>query len=217
VRLNGLVLAAGLSSRMGAFKPLMRIGEKTLIEHSVVSLLHCAGSVTVVLGCRAGDVRAVLSGAFPPERVNFALNPAYETTDMLFSVKAGIPKVADCDAFFLLPGDMPAVDAGTLAALAAALANTAAAVAIPIMEGRRKHPPLIRACCRKDILSYDGEGGLRAIWRGYGDRVAEVPVDDRGCLLDADTMDDFFALSNYLQHKQRSACTAPDLPEDMNG
>ena len=31
---NGLVLAAGMSRRMGAFKPLLRIGDKTLIEYT---------------------------------------------------------------------------------------------------------------------------------------------------------------------------------------
>jgi CTP:molybdopterin cytidylyltransferase MocA len=198
MRLGGLVLAAGLSSRMGAFKPLMYIGGKTLIERTVESLF-CGGAqvVTVVLGCRAGEIRKQLSRAFPTERVRFVLNPDYATTDMLTSIKKGVSALAPCDAFFLLPGDMPAVAESTMAALTVALARSDARIAMPTVDSRRKHPPLICASCSDDILSYDGECGLRGIWRSYEGRIAEVAVRDTGCLLDADKMEDFLKLSRY--------------------
>ena len=200
------MLAAGLSSRMGAFKPLMQIGGKTLVEHSVGSLFQGgAQSVTVVLGCRAAEVRAVLKKAFSACEVSFAYNPGYAKTDMLASIKAGLCSFAPCDAFFLLPGDMPAVARGTMRALLESLEQSGAAVAMPMVEGRRKHPPLIRASCINDILTYEGEGGLRGIWRSYEDTMVEVPVSDRGCLLDADKMNDFLELSHYLQNKMHAA------------
>lgn len=217
MKLSGLVLAAGLSSRMGAFKPLMRIGDKTLVEHSVESLFRGGAEiVTVVLGFRAREIQELLDKAFA-KRVRFALNPAYETTDMLASIKAGISALAPCDAFFLLPGDMPAVAESTMSALASALAGTGAPVAMPTIEGRRKHPPLIRASCIGDILSYDGEGGLRGIWQSYEGRIAEVAVQDRGCLLDADKMDDFIKLSRYLISRQRLTQTGPEPALNMIG
>jgi len=209
---SGLILAAGLSSRMGEFKPLMRIGGKTLIEYTAESLLAAAGSVTVVLGYREDEIRRVLRAAYPAEKVRFAFNPAYATTDMLASVKAGVAALDECDAFYLLPGDMPAVGADTLFALTAALESMDAKVAFPTVEGYRKHPPLIRFSCAGDILSYAGEGGLRGIWRGYEGRIAEVPVQDRGCLLDADRMDDFLTLADYLQQKQRFEHNASEAP-----
>lgn len=202
MKINGLVLAAGLSSRMGAFKPLMRIGEKTLIEHSVESLLRGGAQVvTVVLGYRAAEIQGLLCRAFSERRIRFAINPAYGTTDMLTSIKAGVSAIAPCDAFFLLPGDMPAVEENTMSALASALENTDALVAMPTVDGHRKHPPLIRASCGGDILSYSGEGGLRGIWRSFGGRIAEVAVQDMGCLIDADKLDDFLKLSYYLQSR----------------
>ncbi|HWS29048.1 MAG TPA: nucleotidyltransferase family protein [Clostridia bacterium] len=205
MKLGGLILAAGLSSRMGDFKPLMRIGEKTLVEHSVESLFRGgAQSVTVVLGFRAEEVQTMLKRAFPAQRVRFVCNDTYGTTDMLASIKKGLPALSPCDAFFLLPGDMPAVSENTLYALSAALENTGVPIAIPTVDGRRKHPPLIRACCIEDILSFEGEDGLRGIWRGFEGRIAEIAVDDRGCLLDADRMDDFLELSKYLKKRMIS-------------
>lgn len=50
-RIGGLILAAGLSSRMGDFKPLMPLRGKTLIENTIDSLLLCGvAPIVVVLG-----------------------------------------------------------------------------------------------------------------------------------------------------------------------
>lgn len=200
MRLNGLVPAAGLSRRMGTFKPLMRIGERTLIEHSVESLYRGGAEVvTVVLGYRADEVEELLRRTLPAQRLRIARNPLYETTDMLASIKEGIVELAPCDAFFLLPGDMPAVGKRTLDALALKLEATGALVVMPTVDGWRKHPPLISSSCSRDILEYGGDGGLRGIWRTYEGRIAEVEVQDVGCLLDIDRMEDFVKLMRYLK------------------
>lgn len=217
MKLGGLVLAAGMSSRMGAFKPLMSIGDYTLVEHSVKSLFRGGAEVvTVVLGFRAREVQALLCRAYSADRIRFTVNTAYETTDMLTSIKAGIAVLFPCDAYFLLPGDMPAVAESTMFELTSALSGTDALVAIPTFDGRRKHPPLIRASCNRDILSYDGECGLRGIWDSYEGRIAEVAVRDRGCLLDADKMDEFIILSRYLESRQRLMQSMPKPEIDIS-
>ncbi len=207
MRLQGLVLAAGLSRRMGDFKPLMRIGEASLLSLSVGSLLAGgAECVTVVLGHRAEEARAELEQAFAPSLIRFAFNPAFEKSDMLASVKIGVSALPICDAFYLLPGDMPAVSESTLRALHPAMKGGKSAVAFPTIDGYRKHPPLISAACRDKILCYQGEGGLRGVWASLEGAIAQVPVSDIGCLLDADTPEDFERLSRYLT-EQRNTIT----------
>ncbi|HNW87379.1 MAG TPA: nucleotidyltransferase family protein [Candidatus Limiplasma sp.] len=209
----GLVLAAGQSSRMGDFKPLMRIGERTLLEASVESLFAGgAEHVTVVLGYRASDAQAMLKASFDETRVHCAINPAYDRTDMLRSVQTGVEALPPCEAFYLLPGDMPAVSPHTLRALADGLWVTNARVAFPLYSGRRKHPPLIRANCIADILSYRGEGGLRGLWQRYGNQLLDVACGDPGCGLDADTAKDFERLVQYMRDA-RAAQTASDAPQ----
>jgi CTP:molybdopterin cytidylyltransferase MocA len=203
MKTGGLVLAAGLSSRMGDFKPLMEINGKPLIEHSIESLLRGgAETVTVVLGYRAEDIKARLSQTFSKKQISFALNADFETTDMLASIKTGLSAISPCDAFFLLPGDMPAVHQNTMAELTSALVRSGAHIAIPTIKGRRKHPPLIRSSCIKDILSYQGKEGLRGFWHTYEQHITEAAVLDKGCLMDADKMDDFIVLSRYLKNKK---------------
>ena len=186
-----LILAAGLSRRMGDFKPLLPLRGGTLIERSVGSALSGgAETVTVVTGHRADEVEDVLRRAFGG-RVRFVRNPGYAVTDMLRSVQVGAAALPKCEAFFLLPGDMPAVAGSTYEKLLAAREREAAPVIFPALNGRRAHPPLIDARLIPEILAFDGEGGLRGLWERHGDELRSVPVDDGGVGLDLDTPEDY--------------------------
>ncbi|MCD7760438.1 MAG: nucleotidyltransferase family protein, partial [Clostridiales bacterium] len=136
-KLAGLVVAAGLSSRMGAFKPLLPLGDRTVIEKTVDSLLTGGAElVTVVTGYRGNEVEAVLSRRFGG-KVSFVRNGDYASTDMLQSVRLGCGALPLCDAFFLLPGDMPAVGEGTFRLLVEAWGETPDRVIFPTLNGRR--------------------------------------------------------------------------------
>ena len=186
-----LILAAGLSRRMGDFKPLLPLRGKTLIENSVESVLSGgAETVTVVTGYRADEVENVLRRSFG-ERVNFARNPDYASTDMMRSIQIGAAALPDCGAFFLLPGDMPVVAAGTFNQLLAAREREKAPVVFPTLDGYRKHPPLIDARLIPTIRTFDGDGGLRELWKRYENDILTVPVDDAGVWVDLDTPADY--------------------------
>ncbi|QOV18492.1 nucleotidyltransferase family protein [Blautia liquoris] len=187
----GLILAAGLSRRMGDFKPLMPFKGKTLIECTVDSMLQAGvKQVVIVLGYRGNEIQSVLSLHYGSEII-FTYNPNYATTDMLTSIKYGLRVMPPCEAFFLLPGDMPVVKKSTFLKLLKAHPANQASVIFPTLEGYRKHPPLIDFTFLNIILNYQGDGGLRQIWRLYEDFVIHVPVDDEGVWVDLDTKKDY--------------------------
>lgn len=199
MKVNGIILAAGLSSRMKAFKPLLKLKEKTMIEHSIDSMFHAGVSqVIVVLGYRAEEVEALLSDKYDLSRLIFIQNRSYSETDMLTSIKIGISVLNTCDAFYLLPGDMPAIHTNTFTAVKEAMCRTDAIVTFPTVNGYRKHPPLISWRCIEFILNFDGEGGLRELWKQLENQIVTVPVEDFGCMLDADTRSDYSRLLQYM-------------------
>ncbi|QJW46326.1 nucleotidyltransferase family protein [bacterium BFN5] len=205
MKVHGIILAAGLSSRMEAFKPLLTLKTKTMIEHSVDSMLHAGVSqVVVVLGYRADEIECLLKVRYDPARLTFIRNRHYAERDMLTSVKIGISALPICEAFYLLPGDMPAIHKSTFLALKEALDKTQAMVAFPTIGGYRKHPPLISWKCIKSILSFECEGGLREVWKQFANQVVTVSVEDRGCMLDADTKADYNRLIDYMANSSLS-------------
>ncbi len=193
-RIVGLIVAAGYSSRMGTFKPLLPLGEKTVIEAAVDSL-RMAGvtDIRVVVGYRAADLHPVLDQL----QVDIIENPNY-SQGMFSSVVAGLKNFAgDADAFFLLPGDTPVIRRRSIKDIVCEYRKSNAAVTYPVFNGERGHPPLISAKCFERILSGDGVGGLRRILNQYEADSIDVAVADQGILLDMDTMEDFKQLTYF--------------------
>ena len=188
---------------MGNFKPLMQLEGKSMIENSIDSMLSGGVStIVVVLGYRSQEVASILRSHYPELQVIITYNADFAATQMLDSVKIGIESLPECDAFFLLPGDMPAVDASTFLNLRAKMDKSNALIVFPTIEGHRKHPPLISYKCVPKIRDYTGEGGLREIWKQFDMYSVELPVNDIGCEMDADTPENFQCLIDYVRNKK---------------
>ena len=140
---SAVILAAGLSSRLGRFKPLAALGGVTLIERAV-NLFRSAGvrDITVVIGHRADELRPILADL----RVKSADNPDYES-GMFSSVRRGVESLnGQSQAFFVLPVDIPLVRPATVRALTQAFGRQPQAkIFYPVFGDQRGHPPLIHA------------------------------------------------------------------------
>lgn len=197
----GLILAAGLSSRMEDFKPLMPFRGKTLIENSIDSvLLSGAEQVVVVTGYRAEDLEPLLAEKYAG-RVILARNPDFATTDMLHSIQVGCKAMPECGAFFLLPGDMPVVQRSTFQTVMDQRDGTRSVI-FPTLDGYRKHPPLIDYRLIPEILTFHGDGGLRQFWKEQESIIRTVSVDDTGVWVDLDTQEDFKKCKRLYEMKR---------------
>lgn len=202
--IGAIVLAAGLSSRMGTFKPLLPLGTETLIESTVQRLMEGGVErVVVVTGSRAEEVQRSLKGF----RVQFAHNPSFEHTQMLDSAKIGLHLLGLCEETFVLPADVPMFSPILLKMLSQERLQQAADAAFPSLNGKNGHPLLLGADGVKAVLTYDGSGGIKGALNRL--RTASCETDDLGCLLDADTREDYERLLLY-----RAACAPADYEID---
>ncbi|MDR3209155.1 MAG: nucleotidyltransferase family protein [Oscillospiraceae bacterium] len=184
-----LILAAGLSTRMGAFKPLLPVGGTTAIRRTVAAALQGADSVAVVTGHRHAALAEELRGT----GASLVYNERYRD-GMFSSLRAGLAALpAETDAFFLLPADCCAVAPATLGMLRAAYRGE---ILYPVCDGRRGHPPLIPARHIPGLLAYNGEDGARGYFLRFSFDAAETR--DPGVLLDMDTPEDYAAILRYL-------------------
>src|SRR6185503_4592547 len=105
---------------MGAFKPLLPFGNKTVIERCI-DYLRDGGveTIVVVLGHRADEIRERLQ----QYDVNFALNPDPES-EMGASIAAGIRELPETtQATLIALVDHPAVPATVVSTLIDAWTN----------------------------------------------------------------------------------------------
>lgn len=191
MRTAAVIVAAGMSSRMGEFKPMLNIGSIS-IARRVVATFQQAGvdKIVMVTGYHAAALERHLSG----NGVVFLRNEDYQTTHMFDSARIGLSYVRDkCGNVLFTPVDIPLFTAATVRALLA----SGAELACPVCGGKRGHPILMRSSLIGRILTDSGEGGLRGALERSGAAVTEVVVDDRGVLHDADTPEDYQTLLRY--------------------
>ena len=197
----GLILAAGLSTRMGEFKPLMPFRGKTLIENAIDSVLGSgAKQVVVVTGYRAEELEPLLAEKYGG-CVILTRNPDFATTDMLHSIRVGCAAMPACDAFFLLPGDMPVVRESTFRKILQQR-DGSLSVIFPTLDGYRKHPPLVDYRLIPEILAFSGDGGLRQFWKEREAIIRTVSVDDEGVWVDLDTQEDYKKCKEQYEKKR---------------
>jgi molybdenum cofactor cytidylyltransferase len=189
-----ILLAAGRSRRMGAFKPLLPFGDKTVAEACIASLMDGGvGRIVVVLGTRAEELRERL--AHLP--VSFVVN-ADASSEMGVSIARGIEGVAvETDAILIALCDQPAVPPDVVRFLIDERERTGARLILPEYDGRGGHPVLIDGELRQELLMLDQERGLRALFDAHRGEVLRVPVSSPYVARDMDTWDDYRAL--YLE------------------
>jgi molybdenum cofactor cytidylyltransferase len=194
-----IILSAGVSSRMGEFKPLLPLGNKTVIEQVVVTFLRAGvRDIRVVLGYRARDVIAVLKN----QAVSWIINDDYQS-EMLGSVKVG----ADClkpdsEAFFILPVDIPLVKLQTFQMLMGTSGKDRRQIVYPTFAGERGHPPLIPRQYADELMPWAGNGGLKGFLEQYDHMSIDVPVFDEGILMDMDTPDQYRQIVARYDNRQ---------------
>lgn len=199
-----ILLAAGQSKRMGAFKPLLPFGNKTVIE-SCIDYLREGGveTIVVVVGHRADEVRERLE----KHDVRFAFNPDPDS-EMGASIAAGISALpGSAEATLIALADHPAVPASVVSTVIDAW-NKGAGLVIPTWQNRGGHPVLIDLAFKSELLTLSSTGGLRKLFEDHPDQVQRIAVDSPFIARDMDTWDDYLTL-----HRE---ATGEPAPEPLN-
>lgn len=185
-----ILLAAGRSQRMVAFKPLLPFGDTTVIRTCIQNLrLGGVEDIVVVLGHRAGDLTQSLCDL----RLQCVVNPDSSSemgASIAYGLKELLPKTR---AALIALTDQPAVPPDVIKAIVDEWTSGERLV-VPEYQGRGGHPVLIDLCFREELLNLDSRGGLRSFLEAHREQVRRLPVNSPFIARDMDTWDDYLDL-----------------------
>jgi molybdenum cofactor cytidylyltransferase len=185
-----IILAAGMSQRMGRLKPLLPFGDRPMLARVLETFLAIPeiSPIIVVTGHAEKEIRCVVE----EYNVITAHNPDYATGGMLSSVQTGVRALpSPNDAFFLALGDQPRVRPETLRALLAARREADASLFLSTFESKRGHPVLFASSCASEILALPADATLKHLVVQHAADTVEVSVFDPAILADVDTPEDY--------------------------
>lgn len=190
MKVEGIVLAAGLSRRAGAYKMTLKMGDKTIIERCIEGMYDYCSRVIVVGGYKIEMLSPVLEKY---NKVEIVYNENFKD-GMFSSIKEGVKKIRE-EQFFLTPGDFPMIGSDVYSAMLKASGD----VIIPVYNGIKGHPVLMKSNVAKELIFNAGYSSLREAIASKKPQL--IDVSDGGILEDVDTLEDYEKLLSSSRNK----------------
>lgn len=184
--LTTIILAAGLSSRMGESKLLLPWGNSTVLGTVIENINSISRDVIVVTGGYRTAVEAVAAA----RGARVVHNPNFARGEMISSLQVGLRTVGARRGVLVMLGDMPLTKVETLREMARFWEQKGGIVA-PMFEGKRGHPVIFSADFIPPLLALSWQHTPRAVIQANRDELHLLPVQDAGVLIDLDTPDSY--------------------------
>lgn len=193
-KVAAILLAAGLSRRMGARnKLLLPVNGEPLVRRVARTYLGALdGPVTVVTGFEADRVRAALAG-LPVQIVH---NDRFDA-GQAGSVATGLGHAPQTELLLIGLGDQPLLTSQDLTALIAAhYAADPGKVTIPFRGEQRGNPIAVPHNLRGCLTANPKRPGCMRFTRDHPEQVQAAALRAPGFYTDVDTPEDYAAVAN---------------------
>ena len=201
-RITAILLAAGLSKRLGRNKLLLPLGDETVVRKTAKAVLASAVTEVILV---TGHEEAMVKQAVAGLNVRFTHNPRYaegQSTSMIAGIEAA---KEDTEAYLFVLGDQPLLTPGIVNEVISLYERSRpeALVVAPAFEGRRGNPTLFSADLKDELLRTSGDAGGRGIIRRLENESPgaivfhHLPNDD--IFLDIDTEKDYESMLRKFQ------------------
>ena len=198
---SAILLAAGVSRRMGTLKALLDWQGRLLIIHQIVSLREAgADEVIVVLGHRSDELQArigVNRDVYDLGRVRCVINEDYaqgKTTSIKTGLWALGPSTEPDAAILMLNVDQPR-SAGIIRQTLAAHRNGGDhLITIPTYQGKGGHPIIVSRQLYNELIAIDERTqGMRAVTERHRDSTQRIELGAAELLWDVNTPEQYQA------------------------
>lgn len=184
-----IILAAGLSRRMGQPKMLLPWGALTVIEHVVSTFLNAGVDDLVVV---TGGARQQVEGLLERYPIRTSHNPRYETGEMLSSLQCGLRAMtAGTKAALIGLGDQPQIQQRTIQQLRDAYTARRPVLLVPSFQRRRGHPWMVAQPLWGELLAMDAPASPRDFLNRHAGKIDYLEVDTATILADLDTPEEY--------------------------
>ncbi|CAN5713883.1 hypothetical protein BH10BAC2_BH10BAC2_17090 [soil metagenome] len=194
--LTAIVLAAGLSTRMGTANKLLLLYEgKAIIERTILNLLDAGiQEVIVVTGYEADKITMAVQ--YLPIRIIY--NTAYEK-GMTTSIQKGVAS-ANGKGYMVCLGDMYAITPEEYSVLKISFEEQVKldekCITIPRYNNEKGNPVIFAAAYKDAILQHTDMEGCKAILQSNAAHIHWLEMNSQHILEDLDYPEDYKKISN---------------------
>ncbi len=196
-KIFGLILAAGYSSRMGDFKPLVHYNQKSFIEHIINKLASVCDEMLIVTGFNAytleDSVKVIYLEKPTLKKIDFIQNKDF-AKGMFSSVQVGLkelfPEMQKDDYVMLHLIDQPHIPEAVYEKLALEARSFAWKIILPSYEKKAGHPIMLSKSVVEKIIDTPVSDNLRNVLRNFHDEISYIEISDESIVQDVNTQEE---------------------------
>ena len=196
----GIILAAGMSKRMGSTKQLVKLKGRCLLQWVVSAAVESdLEKIYLVLGHQSERILRNLPQLCQTPKIKILYNSDFEK-GMSSSVRCGLSAAQQGygNVMFLL-ADQPFISPKVINQLLREYKKSDKHICLPVFQGQKGNPVIFSSLFFKQLLTVEGDMGGRRIIRDNPDQILYVPVNNPKELLDIDTQNDLNKLYLPIQ------------------
>lgn len=185
---SGIVMASGLSRRMGQNKLLMNVNGKPMIENIVeqCTLSHLKNVLVVY---SKEEVKNIIK--------NYDVTLCYNSRSEVGqseSIKIGVEKSSEynVEGYMFLVGDQPFLKSETINKLLSKFENS---IVIPVYSGKNSSPVTFPSYLKEKFFSLKNDNGGREIIKQC-ENIVKVKIDNSNEGIDIDTLEEYEAIGS---------------------
>ncbi|MFH0865326.1 MAG: NTP transferase domain-containing protein [Bacteroidota bacterium] len=180
-----VILAAGLSERMGLMKPLLKFNEKEIFLSHIIAEYEKLGSQEIIIVTNETVVNEIDKTSLRNAEIVINKNPA---SGRLHSIKIGLNLLKTKNACFIHNTDNPFVNQPLLHKMTLSVNDNN--IVVPVYKGKGGHPILIgRKVIEHICKQKQTDADLRELLK-YFERI-NVQTTDEKILCNINSMEDY--------------------------
>jgi molybdenum cofactor cytidylyltransferase len=188
---SAVLLGAGESKRMGRNKLSLPWGRKTVLGHSLRTLLQSDVREVIVVLWYLNDSLGWTENQRRGQTIKVVKNPYYKR-GMSTSIRRGLQAIDPrAQGILIALGDQPLIKARTINALIHAFVRRSGTIVVPSFRGKKGHPVIFDRRYFHELLKLKGDAGGRSIVERHPEEVGLVRVRSEGVTKDIDTWKDY--------------------------
>jgi molybdenum cofactor cytidylyltransferase len=190
MNVTAIVLAAGLSTRMGENKLLLPWRGQTVI-HWIVEQIIASGVKDILL--ITGRDREKVENETIFDEVRYIFNPEYSDGEMIHSLQRGIRALSeDCESILIVLGDQPQLEQFVIREILDYHKQyPQEAIVVPSYQMRKGHPWLVGKTLWNSIMDLKPPQNLKTFLIQHNNEISYVIVNSPTILTDMDTPDEY--------------------------
>jgi len=186
MKIAGLILAAGVSTRMGyENKLLMPFEEKPMVNHVLeASLDSNLDHTCVVVGHDHSKIKTLVEN----KEIQIVYNEVW-VLGMASSIVAGVGQLNEYDGILILLGDMPLVTSALINQIIDQ--SSPDKIIVPVKDGSQGNPVFFGSNFIHELMTLEGDSGAKKVIQNNPASILKIAVKSDAIFRDFDTHESF--------------------------